>query len=385
MKKILIILLVFVKTIGFSQETGLNIEHNATWQQILDKAKAENKFIFLDAFTVWCGPCKWMSKEVFPKKEVGDALNPYYISAKIDMEKGEGLELAKKYNVRNYPTYLFFDSNGNLVHRSLGSMPAEDFIEVCKNALNPEKQYITLREKYLSGNRDTAFLRNFIYEALNNQDSLYKTSLIEYLTLNKTIKDEDVEFVFYNTTNLHDTTFAIIQNNLEKFNRIIGKQKIDELTEELVWNEAKRVGKKGEDKAAFRKVIAQFLPGQEDKLSAEYELSLLVRAGKWTSYFPKAEKFATDFAQDDWESLNNIANNFLENATSKTTLQKALKLSLNSVKVIPNFINLLTTAQIYEKLNDNVNARKYANLSLEKVKDFPEGKTEVEEFLKGLK
>jgi thioredoxin-related protein len=88
------------------------------------------------------------------------------------MEKGEGLELAKKYNVQNYPTYLFFNPNGELVHRGLGSMPAEDFIALCTNTLNPEKQYITLQKKYVSGERDTAFLRNFVLNANDAQDSL---------------------------------------------------------------------------------------------------------------------------------------------------------------------------------------------------------------------
>jgi thioredoxin-related protein len=161
MKNLFITLILLVSIISFAQEIGMNIEHDVTWQQILDKAKKENKFILLDAYASWCGPCKWMAKEIFPLKEVGSAINPYFVNAKIDMEKGEGIELAKKYNVRSYPTYLFFDSNGNLVHRSLGSMPAEDFIKLCKSALDPNQQYITLREKYLSGNKDTAFLRQF--------------------------------------------------------------------------------------------------------------------------------------------------------------------------------------------------------------------------------
>ena len=386
MKNIFLYILLSLSLVGYAQEKGMNIEHDATWQQILDKAKKENKYIFLDAFTTWCGPCRWMAKEVFPKQEVGDSLNPFYVMAKIDMEKGEGLELAKKYNVRSYPTYLFFDSAGNLVHRSLGSMPAEDFITICKNALNPEKQYITLREKYLAGDRETPFLKNFANEAFNAQDSLYKNAMSEYLTaVNFELTDDNIYFIINLTNSINDESFKIIQDNKALFEKVYDKKNLDAFTEDLVWNEAKRVGKKGEDKAAFRKVISQYLPGKEDLLSAQYELSLLVRAGKWTSYFPKAEKFANDFAKDDWENLNEIANNFLENATTKTTLQKALKISLNSVKVIPNFINLLTTAEIYKKLKDNVSAKKYATLSLEKAKDIPQAKTEVEEFLKSLK
>jgi thioredoxin-related protein len=385
MKSLLITLILLVNITSFAQETGMNIEHDATWQQILDKAKKENKFILLDAYASWCGPCKWMAKEIFPLKEVGAAINPYFINAKIDMEKGEGIELAKKYDVRSYPTYLFFDSNGNLVHRGLGSMPAGDFITLCSNALNPNKQYITLQKEYLSGNRDTSFLKNFVIESLNNQDSLYKPAMIEYLTLRKTIEDYDVEFVYYCTSNLHDTTFTIIQNNLEKFNRIIGKEKIDALIEELVWNEAKIAGKKGKDKVAFKSVIEKYLLKKTNMLCAQYDLSILKRAGSWSAYLPKAEKFANDFCQNDWERLNDIANNLLEHYTSKSTLQKGLKIALHSVEVKANYINLLTTAQIYQKINDYVNARQYADKALDITASDSEERKEVEAFINSLK
>ncbi len=386
MKSLFITLILLINITSFAQEAGMNIEHDATWQQILDKAKKENKFILLDAYASWCGPCKWMAKEVFPLKEVGEAINPYFVNAKIDMEKGEGIELAKKYNVRSYPTYLFFDSNGNLVHRGLGSMPAEDFIKLCKSALDPNQQYITLREKYLSGNKDTAFLRQFSMVAADAQDSLYKSAMMEYLdAVNYTLSNENIFYIINLTSNLNDESFKIIQKNKIVFENVYGQKNLDEFIENLVWNEAKRVGKKGEDKVAFRKVIAQYLPGKEDILSAEYDLSLLKRAGNWSAYLPKAEKFANEFAKDDWERLNDIANNFLENYSTKSALQKGLKISLRSVEVMPNFINLLTTAQIHEKLKDNTNAKKYAALSLEKAKDIPEAKAEVEEFIKSLK
>ncbi|MCC6514990.1 MAG: thioredoxin family protein, partial [Chitinophagales bacterium] len=181
MKNIFILIFVCMSTLTFAEDTGMQFENGASWQQILDKAKKENKFIFLDAYASWCGPCKWMAKEVFPKPEVGEALNPNYVNAKIDMEKGEGIELAKKYNVRSYPTYLFFDANGELVHRSLGSMPAADFITLCNNTLDPEMQFITLKKKYESGVRDTAFLRNFVENANNAQDESAQPALKDYL------------------------------------------------------------------------------------------------------------------------------------------------------------------------------------------------------------
>jgi hypothetical protein len=184
---------------------------------------------------------------------------------------------------------------------------------------------------------------------------------------------------------LNDPTYIIIENNKEKFYKILGKEKVDVLIEELVWNEAKRQGKKGTDKAAFRKTITQYLPGKEDLLCAEYDLSLLKRAGNWSAYLPKAEKFATDFCQNDWERLNNIANNFLENYSTKSVLQKGLKISLRSVAVHPNYMNLLTTAELYQKMKDKVNAKLYAEKALQITTADTSERNEVEAFMKSLK
>ena len=71
---------------------------NGTLKEAIAKAKAENKFVFFDAYASWCGPCKAMDKEVFTDKTVADYLNAKFVSIRIDMEKGEGPVLAKNYD-----------------------------------------------------------------------------------------------------------------------------------------------------------------------------------------------------------------------------------------------------------------------------------------------
>lgn len=379
-------LFICLKFAANADDSGMHIEHDAKWQQILDKAKKENKYILLDAYASWCGPCKWMAKEVFPKPEVGAAINPYYISAKIDMEKGEGLELAKKYNVRNYPTYLFFDANGELVHRSLGSMPASDFITLCTNTLNPDKQFITLKKKYLSGNRDTSFLRMFALNANDAQDSVAQPALKEFLSsVNNELSPANIQLIAYTTNTLQDYGYDIIQQNKEKFYEVLGKNQVDNQLEELVWNEAKKAGKKGSDKEAFKKVIQQYLPEKTDLLCAEYEISLLKRAADWKAYLPKALVFADKFCQNDYERLNSVAGTIWENYKDKASLEKALKFALRSVELNSNFDNNDTVARLYAKLNNKSIAKKYAQTSLELAKKEGGETFDIEQFLKTLK
>jgi thiol:disulfide interchange protein len=43
---------------------GIRFEHGLSWAQVKEKAKAENKYIFMDCYATWCGPCKAMDKNV---------------------------------------------------------------------------------------------------------------------------------------------------------------------------------------------------------------------------------------------------------------------------------------------------------------------------------
>jgi thioredoxin 1 len=99
--------------------TGINF-FAGNFTEALSKAKAENKLVFMDAYTSWCGPCKMMKQNTFPDAMVGKVFNEKYVSVAIDMEAGEGIELAQKYQVQGYPTLLFLDAEGNIIKNELG-------------------------------------------------------------------------------------------------------------------------------------------------------------------------------------------------------------------------------------------------------------------------
>ncbi len=113
---------------------GIKFFHG-TLKEAKVKAKKENKLIFIDCYTTWCGPCKSMAKKTFVNKEVGDYFNKNFICLKMDMEEEEGVNTASIYAIEAYPTYLFIDFKGDVKHRDLGYIDSESFIEVGKMAL----------------------------------------------------------------------------------------------------------------------------------------------------------------------------------------------------------------------------------------------------------
>lgn len=137
------------------------------WKDQLAAAKQEGKLIFFDAYTSWCGPCKVMAKTVFTKNEVADLFNTKFINAKYDMEKGEGVTLKDTYDVSAYPTYLFIDAQGEVVHKIVGSMSDKELIEQANNALNPENTIYGLAKQFEASGRSEA-------SAVAYLDALYK-------------------------------------------------------------------------------------------------------------------------------------------------------------------------------------------------------------------
>ncbi len=91
-----------------------------SFKAALAKAKKENKLVMFDAYTTWCGPCKVLKTKVFPNKELGEYINKRFVSIGVDMEAGEGIQLANQYPLDGYPTIFFLDGDGKVKKKVLG-------------------------------------------------------------------------------------------------------------------------------------------------------------------------------------------------------------------------------------------------------------------------
>jgi thiol-disulfide isomerase/thioredoxin len=127
----------------------INFLDNPVWATVLEKAKKENKMIFLDAYATWCGPCKNMDAQTYTNQAVADYYNANFINVKYDMEKGEGPKLADQYFVNAYPNLVFISPNGEILHKGVGFLEAAEFVALGKAASDPATQYYTLKKNAL--------------------------------------------------------------------------------------------------------------------------------------------------------------------------------------------------------------------------------------------
>ncbi len=109
--------------------TGLHFR-KITFSEALQLAKMENKLIFLYLNAPWCGPCIQLKMTTFRSKAVGDEYNPSFINISLNAEKGDGPDLALKYQIRGYPSFLFINSDGKVIYRTNGFFNAKSFTEL---------------------------------------------------------------------------------------------------------------------------------------------------------------------------------------------------------------------------------------------------------------
>lgn len=127
-----------------------------------EKAAAEQKLIFIDCYTTWCIPCKHMEANVFTVDSVADYFNKTFINLKMDMDKGEAKDLGKVYEVGAFPSYLLVDKEGKLVYKFVGGMSAPEFMAKIKTGLHGDNDVAVMNQRYASGDRSPAFLREYI-------------------------------------------------------------------------------------------------------------------------------------------------------------------------------------------------------------------------------
>ena len=210
-------------------ETGEGVRfQNLTFEEALRQAKAENKMVFLDFYTSWCGPCKMMNKTVFPLKSVGDYFNKRFVSMRMDAEK-EGKALAQRFEVNAYPTYFVINTDGSVYHKMIGGRTEVDLLADLERVLNDRTKTLPYMDSvYNSGNMPRGMYRDYIH-AIAYIDQAKAKQLINELR-GKIGEDEK----------LHPDNWAVVENgamgsddyrfvveNQQAWRESVGDEKVD--------------------------------------------------------------------------------------------------------------------------------------------------------------
>ena len=227
--RLLIVICMLLQLPTFGQE-GTKFRE-LTFKEALAAAKKEGKLVFVDCYTSWCGPCRDMAEKVFPQKEAGDYFNPRFVCVKYDMEKGEGEALAKRFEVRAYPTFLIVRPDGTAQHKIVGGSDLKAFIAQVEEGLDEKKNLLFLNEAYERGGMDTHQLMAY-YSALTKAEEeradQVRSELWKKLTEQEKTTAEYWSLIANETSQPGTPEFDFMLGHLAELRQNVGRERVDE-------------------------------------------------------------------------------------------------------------------------------------------------------------
>jgi thiol-disulfide isomerase/thioredoxin len=147
------------------------------FDQALARAEKEQKIVFIDFFTTWCGPCKKLDASTWKDEAVEKWFAEKTVALRLDAEKEA--DLAKRFHVEGYPTLLLLKPDGTEIDRMVGYRDAKTFLSEVSDAL-AGKDAISRAKEQLAGHEKDPMARQFYADELARKGR-YEEALSEYL------------------------------------------------------------------------------------------------------------------------------------------------------------------------------------------------------------
>jgi thiol-disulfide isomerase/thioredoxin len=363
MRQVLFLVLLVSALVAKAQEGAVAFV-GGDWAQVQAQAQQANKPIFFYVWSMGCGPCRDMARDVFPDPAVGSYYNATFISYKVNMDEAAGKELAKRYGIRSLPAYLYFDAQGHLLHRSGSSKTAAAFIQDGKDAFDPSKAFFKLKARYEAGERGTDLLYTFsTADGMNQEEVLYDQVAADYFksqTAQELASPKNQEYIFESRTAFESPVTQYFLSHGPAFVSRYGAAKVTHKTRQTIWWQAQQAGEKSNAAAlaALQTSIGKLMPGEAAQWQALANVVYLLGQPKrdWPKYANAALAYGQQYAAQDAETSYEAATYIKVFVDDKLLLKKADQLILQAIAVDASYTNFLTRAELLHKLGDNTQA-----------------------------
>jgi thioredoxin-related protein len=360
-------------------ENGVHFEHNLSWSQVKEKARLENKYIFVDCYASWCAPCKQMDRNIFSSESVMEYMDKYFVCVKVQMDTSknddeqirawyaEAHQIRVENCIRMFPSFLFFSPNGEIVHRGSGYKDVNGFIKLGEAAMDSSKQFYSLLRNYESGTKTYAMLPYLIqateeYGNTRLSDSIKQDYLQNYLynlSADQLYTRKNLVFIGSFLQTSREKGFDMFYRHDQKIDEIIGKKGYAKgVVEDILYNELvspqlmpDRMYKTGEpDWKALRSTI-------KSRYRGPYADDLVVRAKlKWYK------------TQKDWPMV------------SQYTIIKIERLPYDTTLSGSNLLNNNIWFYIFNHCNDRKALLKSIRWQEAIVKKYPQNSTFIDTY-----
>ena len=229
--RMLMVVVLGATTISFASAQGIKfVESN--FKEAVAQAEQENKLLFMDCYTSWCGPCRLLANRVFPNDSIGQFFNKHFVSLKVDMEKGEGPALARQYGVKAYPTLLFIDpSTQEIVSQVVGFRTVKALLEDAQKAANPNRNLQGLAAQFNENPTNpaiaSAYLEGLWAASLTQERDETLKNYLSRLTPEEICTTDNWKILSTHTENPYSYAFDCLHKNREGFRNVMGKEAVN--------------------------------------------------------------------------------------------------------------------------------------------------------------
>jgi thioredoxin-related protein len=339
-----------------NRDKGVHFEHDLSWSAIQARAMTENKYIFMDCFATWCGPCRYMRTTVFPQEESGNFFNDRFISVEVQMDTtvkdnehikswyADAHRIMTQYAIQAFPTYLIFAPNGQVLHRIVGGREtAREFIDVARQSFDTTKQYYTQLRQFTGGRRDSAFLHRLAAQSLDVYNLRDGHQVFEawLKTQPSPFTPAGLGLMERFTQHTTDPGFALFLHHAAQADRILGAGTAERLVRDIlirqyVAPQIRLAGSNGPDWKSIQRAVAASYPAQAAEVTARGKVQYYQAKRDWPHFQTTVVTYMQKYgAHATPEELNEFAWTVFSNCPDMSCVTEALDWSRRSFKSKP--------------------------------------------------
>ena len=358
---------------------------NKTWDEIRAKAKMEGKYIIVDCYTEWCGWCKVMDKETMIQPDIVALISDKFVAVKMDMEHGEGVKLAMKYNITGYPTFMFFNPNGELVYMSLGYQKQREFTDELKNALDITKEYSAPGYTANINIDFPPFYQNAFGER-KKAKSPEQAEVVAFLDKQNDLFSE-VSWGVIARFGLNAKYNKFFLDNIRKYEQLYGSTGVDRKVNSMLMAK-ERAAVKNKNSAELDEVMQmadKYLKTDKEATKLDFKIDYYKETKEWDKFMAAFAAMLKVEGHDDPNYINSLCWSLYENCDDKKTLTIACKYMADAVAKEPKYATMDTYAGLLYKSGQVREAETWANKAIDEGRKAGEKTESTEELLKKIK
>jgi thiol-disulfide isomerase/thioredoxin len=357
-------------------------KHSQDFDEMKAQARLTGKFIFIDAYTDWCGPCKMMNSKTFANDAVGRRMNELFVSYKLEMEQDSlGLLMGMKFAVGSYPTFLILTPEGHLHARLIGYVNEQkwlDQIEATLSLATPNRPGLSVelnlpwpdfyREAFGPGGK-RKFPEAETVQSYLRQNPPHHEMSFQILSRFQFLLDSDLS--------------ESLLESRDTMQALFGADLVNDFIDNYLWNEISR-NTKDHDEKALKATIGKMERYFPDKPDYKYYALLNFYLGN--EDYQALEKLISDhFNRFNYSVINDVSWSVFENCEDQNVIRSAAGWMALVVNAEATYMYLDTYAALLYKAGQYNDAELWALRALETGKANNDNVKDTEKLLEKIR